>query len=151
MKGAGERNIILGAGLNVYFLDETRVRDHLIPVNTIHQRFCESNLPDARHVKSVNIVPPGNLVILVLPVLYPTHVQSSFVRKHQTSFCQPLRDDYVNLVHTSRQLDFLHLSPDDCDGVTQAIVLDNLLGMIYYRAHVDTNHLSSSSFSSKHG
>jgi len=34
MKWTGERNIFLGACLNVYFLDETGVRDHLIPAHT---------------------------------------------------------------------------------------------------------------------
>jgi len=172
VEGAGEGDILLGACLNVYLLDETGVGDDLIPVDTIHQWFCEGNLPDAGHVEPVDIVPPGDLVILVLPVLNPTHIKCGFVWEHQPTLGQPLipgvqhgvehglveqavahplGDDDVNLVHPSRQLDLLHLPPDDGDCVTQAIILDNLLGMVHYRTHIHSNNLGSSSFSSEHG
>merc|ERR1712086_355180 len=157
--------------LDVDLLNEAGVGDHLIPVDTVHQWFCEGNFSDAGHVESVDIVPPGNHVILVLPVFNPAHVQSCFVWEHEPTLSQPLvsgvehcvqhglveqavahplRDDDVHLLNASRQLDLLNLAPDDSDGVTQAIVRHNLLGVIHYRAHVYTNHLSSSSFGSKH-
>ena len=167
---AAEGDFFLLHSLNINFLDQAVVGHHTLVVDAVHQRFGDGDLPDAGHVESVHVIPPGDLVVLVLPVLDTGNVQGGLIREHESSFHQPLvpgiedgiqhglveqtithplGDDDVNLGH--RQLDLLHLSTDDCNDITQVVVLHNLLGVVNDGAHVDTNHLGSSSLGSEHG
>ena len=41
----------------------------LFVVDHIHERLGDGHLPDAAHVEAVHVVPPVDLVVLVLPVL----------------------------------------------------------------------------------
>jgi hypothetical protein len=55
----------------------------LIAIDDVDQGLLERDLSDARHVKAVHVVPPVDLVVLVLPVLDGTHVQGGAIRKHE--------------------------------------------------------------------
>ena len=90
-----EWNLILRDCLNVDLLDEAVVGHNLVPVHHIYQGFSEGHLPDSRHVKAIHIVPPVDLVVLVLPVLYGTDVEScSKITKGQSSLLPNLLDKY---------------------------------------------------------
>lgn len=42
------------------YLQQEIVRHHLIVINNIDQRFCNSNISNRRHVKPIHIIPPKN-------------------------------------------------------------------------------------------
>ena len=75
MEGAGEGNLLLLDGLDVYLLDKAVVGDQALVVHAVHQGLGDGHLADAGHVEAVHIIPPVNLVILVLTVLNTAHVQ----------------------------------------------------------------------------
>ena len=75
MEGAGEGNLLLLDGLDVYLLDKAVVGDQALVVHAVHQGLGDGHLADAGHVETVDIVPPVDLVILVLTVLDTAHVQ----------------------------------------------------------------------------
>ena len=64
-----ERNLLFLDGLNIDFPDETIVGHHLVPVHNVYDWLGESNFPYGRHVKAIDVVPPVDLILLVLPVL----------------------------------------------------------------------------------
>ena len=63
------------------YLDEAGGGDHLVPVHHIHNGFADGNPPNGGHVESVHIVPPVDLVVLVLTVLDSRHVQGGPVQR----------------------------------------------------------------------
>ena len=50
-------------------LEETCAGNNLIPIDNIDQRLSDSNLTQGGHIKSIDVLPPVDLVILVLAVL----------------------------------------------------------------------------------
>ena len=122
-----------------------------IPVNRIYDGLGEGDLPDGGHIESVHVVPPVDLVVLVLPVLDGGDVERSSIREHQTSGLQPLvsgeqdrvqhglveeavahplRDDDVDLFDSIRQTDLLHLAAEYFDLVGEIVLLDrNIVSM----------------------
>ena len=170
VEGAGEGNLLLFDCLDVNLLDHTVVGHKTLVVHTVHQGLGHRHLPDAGHVEPVNIVPPVNLVVLVLPVLNTGEVEGGLVGEHETPLGQPLvpgvedrvqhglveeavthplRDDDVHLGH--RKLNLLHLAPDDGDNVTQVIVRHNLLSVVDDTAHVHADDLSGTGLCGEHG
>ena len=83
-------NVFFLYGLDINLLDKTLIADHLVPVHDIHDWFRQCNLPDSRHVEPIHIVPPVDLVVLVLSVLDGGDVERGSVREHQTSRFEPL-------------------------------------------------------------
>ena len=68
VEGSLKGNLLFFQGLDVNLLHQAVVAHHLVPVHHIHQGFSEGNLPNGRHVEAINIVPPVDLVVLVLSV-----------------------------------------------------------------------------------
>ena len=139
-------------------------------VHAVYQRLRHCHLPDTGHVKPVHIVPPVDLVILVLPVLDTGEVEGGLVGEHEASLSQPLvpgvedcvehglveeavahplGDDDVHLGH--RELYLLNLAPDDSDGVAQVVVRYDLLGVVHDTAHVHTDDLGGTGLGGEHG
>ena len=50
-EGRVEGYVVLGAGLDVDLLDQTRARHHLIPVHHVHQGLLQGNLTDAAAIR----------------------------------------------------------------------------------------------------
>ena len=91
VEGSLEGNLLFFQGLDVDLLHQAVVADHLVPVHHVDQRFSECDLPDGRHVEAIDIVPPVDLVVLVLPVFDSTDVQGCLVGEHESTGSQPLR------------------------------------------------------------
>merc|ERR550539_64003 len=127
-EGGLERNLFLPDGLDVDLSNEAVVGNHLISVHRIHDGLGESDLPDGGHIEPVDVIPPVDLVLLVLSVLDGGDVEGGLVGEHQTSGLQPLvpgeqdgvqhglieqavahplGDDDVNLLYSIRQTDLL--------------------------------------------
>jgi len=56
----GEGEIINCHLVDVNFLDETEIGDHLIGINYINKRLSNGSATNAAHVESINIIPPIN-------------------------------------------------------------------------------------------
>ena len=63
---------------------------HLVSVDDVDEWLLERHLADAAHVEAVDVVPPVDLVVLVLAVLDRRHVQRRLVGEHQTVRRKPL-------------------------------------------------------------
>ena len=63
---------------------------HLVSVDDVDEWLLERHLADAAHVEAVDVVPPVDLVVLVLAVLDRRHVQRRLVGEHQAVRRQPL-------------------------------------------------------------
>ena len=126
-----EGDVFLLDGLDINLFDQTLVTDNLVPVHHVHDGFCQGDLPDGGHVEAVDVVPPVDLVVLVLPVLDGGDVERGSVGEHQTpgleplvpgeedrvehglveeAVAHPLGDDDVHLLNTIWQGYLLHLT-----------------------------------------
>ena len=94
VEGSLKGNLLFFQGLDVDLLHQAVVAHHLVPVHHIHQGFSEGNLPDCRHVEAIDIVPPVDLVVLVLSVFDGADVKGRFVGEHEATRSQPLRRRY---------------------------------------------------------
>ena len=90
IEGRFKGDVVLSARLDVNLLEETGVGDHLVAVDDVHEGLLEGVLLDARHVEAVDVIPPVDLVVLVLPVFDGGHVEGGTVGEHQTGGGQPL-------------------------------------------------------------
>ena len=170
VEGAAEGDVLLLDCLDVNLLDQTVGGHQTLVVHAVHQGLRHGHLPDAGHVEAVDVVPPVDLVVLVLSVLDTADVEVGSVREHEAALSQPLvpgeedgvqhglveqavahplGDDDVNLGHG--QLDLLHLAPDDGDSVTETVVCHNLLGVVHDGAHVHPDDLGGPGLGCKHG
>ena len=116
----------------------------IIPVHRINDGLCESDLPDGGHIEPVDVIPPVDLVLLVLSVLDGSDVEGGLVREHQTSGLQPLvpgeqdgvqhglvkqavahplGDDDVHLLYPIRQADLLHFTTQNFDLIREIVLL----------------------------
>lgn len=66
---AAERQVLGLDRVEIDVLDDARAGDDLLGVDDVDQRLRDGNLADATHVEAVHVVPPVDLVVLVLPVL----------------------------------------------------------------------------------
>ena len=89
-EGRLERNLFFLDGLDVDLPDEAVVGHHLVPVHNVHNGLGEGDLPDGGHIEAVDVVPPVDLVVLVLPVLDGADVEGGLVGEHQAPRSQPL-------------------------------------------------------------
>ena len=62
----------------------------LVAVDDVDERLLQRHLADAAHVEAVDVVPPVDLVVLVLAVLDGSHVERRLVREHEAVGRQPL-------------------------------------------------------------
>jgi len=169
-EGRVEGDVVFGASLDIDLFEETRVGHHLVAVDDVHQRFLESIVFDAGHVEAVDVVPPVDLVVLVLSVLDGRDVEGGAVGEHEAvggqplvsgvengvqhglveeAVAHPLGDDDVDLFHG--QFDVLHFAADHGDFVRKVIGVDNLLSRFNDSGHVDAVHVGSAGFGSEHG
>ena len=91
VEGGLEGDLFFLQGLDVDLLDETVPSHHLVPVDYVHQGLGEGDLPDGGHIETVDVVPPVDLVVLVLPVLDGADVEGGLVGEHQAARSQPLK------------------------------------------------------------
>jgi len=68
LEGSGKGAVLHGNGGDVNFFDQTGVGDDLLRIHHVHQRLADSHLLHARHVESVHVFPPVDLLILVLAI-----------------------------------------------------------------------------------
>ncbi len=62
----------------------------LVLVHNVDKWLSQRHLADTGHVEAVDIVPPLDLVVLVLPVLDAAHIQRGLVREHEAAGREPL-------------------------------------------------------------
>ena len=91
VEGAAEGDVLLLDCLDVNLLDQTVGGHQTLVVHAVHQGLRHGHLPDAGHVEAVDIVPPVDLVVLVLTVFDSTDVKGRLVREHEATGSQPLR------------------------------------------------------------
>ena len=143
-EGRLERNLFFLDCLDVDLPDEAVVGHDLVSVHHVHDGLGKGNLPDGGHIESVHVVPPVDLVVLVLPVLDGRDVERGSVREHQPPGLQPLvpgeqdrvqhglveqavahplRDDNVHLLYSIRQTDLLHFTAQYFNLIGEIVLL----------------------------
>ncbi len=125
-EGSIKGNVVLRAGLDVDLFHQTGIGHDLVAIDHIDERLLEGYVADARHVEPVDIVPPVDLVVLVLAVLDRRNVQGGAVGKHETVGSEPLvpgkRKNCVgaartsNLITSSDAIKILNYFSNQCRG-----------------------------------
>ncbi|GMS77916.1 hypothetical protein PENTCL1PPCAC_91, partial [Pristionchus entomophagus] len=145
----------------------------LVVVHNIDEGLSNCDLADRRHVETVDVVPPVDLILLVLSVLDGGDEQLGLVGEEQTVGCQPLvasvedsvehrlveeavshplRDDDVNLNDFERQLlNVFNLALNNLDDAVKVVVLDDLTGLDGHVRELDGENALRSGLGGEHG
>ena len=131
----------VSAGTN---LDQVGVGHYLLGVHLVNERLGQRHVSNAAHVESVDIVPPVDLVVLVVAVLDGQNVKRGLVGEHETAGYEPLvtgvqdrvqhglveetvahpfRNDNVDLFDAIwESIDIFDFSFDELDGLKNEVM-----------------------------
>ena len=107
---------------------------------------------DGGHVEAVDVVPVGEISVLLKVIIHASNVETGSVREHQTpgleelvssdddvlqrglveeTFSKPIRDYHVHLSYSIRKNEILNFAPDDVDFPSHVVLLDDFLGDLW--------------------
>lgn len=151
MEAAGEGQVRLCYCIQINLLDHTRISYDLLRINHINERLTDGDFTNLRHVKAINIVPPVNLIVLVLSIFNRCHEETTAIRiqdaigfkpliaseknciQHwlvEKAVAHPFRYYNVDLFDAIRKWNLFDFTLNQRDDVIKMIILDNLHSVV---------------------
>eukprot|EP00128_Syssomonas_multiformis_P011372 Colp12_sorted_trinity150504_noHs@31065 len=164
-----EGKILLLNGQDINVLQGSSSRHNLILFHGVDEGLRDSQVLYDTHVKTINTVPPVDLVFFVVGVFDGTQVHGCFIRIDETTRVQPLipceqdcvehrfvqkgiahplADDDINFLNWEGN--FLNFPSDEGYNISETIDTNNLPGLLNDACTINTDDFRRTSLGGKH-